>query len=322
MSHRNSSPVVLVYASQLAAFIGQHKYQSPAKAFEMVWNQIDGGNHWGAAVERVNGQSVTRDEAVRSICTKYSMNLGEHATPHRRPARPEADRVVQEKQLVVEKIDNHVKNSSHANKETLRRETDAVKEIIFDDISSEYGNQAERRSIKAMNARNQQVSHNNSRFYKSVLFESSHSGRRYGIGGRIDGLLSDGTLVEIKNRQNRLFTTIPMYERIQLECYLRLTGAPSAKHVQHLKRSWTKEPDESITEVQKNDEFWIQDLLPRMAKYFIVLDYFLRVPKWQEVFLLCTTMEDREEFLESLHKKIFEQPQNFLRYIADDSDDE
>lgn len=42
--------------------------------------------------------------------------------------------------------------------------------------------------------------------------------------GFIDGV-KDGKIVEIKNRQNRLFGRVPEYERVQCIVYMKLTGA-------------------------------------------------------------------------------------------------
>lgn len=43
--------------------------------------------------------------------------------------------------------------------------------------------------------------------------------------GRVDAMKEDGTIVEIKNRVKRLFMKVPEYERVQILCYMHLTGA-------------------------------------------------------------------------------------------------
>lgn len=46
---------------------------------------------------------------------------------------------------------------------------------------------------------------------------------QFEIRGRIDGLQDNGkTLVEVKNRKNRLFDMIPTRERVQMEVYMRM----------------------------------------------------------------------------------------------------
>lgn len=58
--------------------------------------------------------------------------------------------------------------------------------------------------------------------------------------GYIDGRVEDGVIVEIKNRQKRLFGKVPEYERIQVQVYLKLTGARECKFIEQYKES-TKE---------------------------------------------------------------------------------
>jgi len=51
--------------------------------------------------------------------------------------------------------------------------------------------------------------------------------------GRLDGLRDDGVVVESKCRRNRLFGSVPEYERIQLMAYMALTKAPRAVLVEN-----------------------------------------------------------------------------------------
>lgn len=62
------------------------------------------------------------------------------------------------------------------------------------------------------------------------------------IVGKVDGILhSDGIscVIEIKNRQKRLFTSIPKYEKIQVQMYMYLSGLRSSKIVQHYKGQYS-----------------------------------------------------------------------------------
>ena len=48
------------------------------------------------------------------------------------------------------------------------------------------------------------------------------------IVGRFDGFTDTGTLVEIKNRMNRLFLKVPEYERVQVHVYMQLAEVEEA----------------------------------------------------------------------------------------------
>jgi len=57
------------------------------------------------------------------------------------------------------------------------------------------------------------------------------------IYGKIDGMytnhLGKKFIIEIKNRQNRLFDKIPLYEQIQIQMYMWIFGVDEAVFVQH-----------------------------------------------------------------------------------------
>ncbi|KAG5191299.1 hypothetical protein JKP88DRAFT_296237 [Tribonema minus] len=76
----------------------------------------------------------------------------------------------------------------------------------------------------------QRVVARNDTFYKKVI------GEGVCLGGRIDGVREDGKrLVEVKKRQNRLFTHIAAYERVQVMAYMFLTGIHTCDLVQQYK---------------------------------------------------------------------------------------
>lgn len=82
------------------------------------------------------------------------------------------------------------------------------------------------------------------------------------IGGRIDGLMindeGDTIIVEVKNRQNRIFSKIPEYEKVQLECYARMMKAKECVFIQRYNH-------ENHIEIYKpNDKLW-NEILSSLA---------------------------------------------------------
>lgn len=69
------------------------------------------------------------------------------------------------------------------------------------------------------------------------IFVGEVNGRLWRIYGKIDGMYTDPNgkkiVVEIKNRQNRLFNTIPFYEQIQVQIYMLIFEVKEAIFVQH-----------------------------------------------------------------------------------------
>ena len=95
-------------------------------------------------------------------------------------------------------------------------------------VQTEFGKVTENSAI----ARFQQA------FGQTVLVDSSLKVAHIDglvFQGRIDGLLEDGTVIEVKNRVNRLFRTVREYERMQVLTYLELLDRPSALLVESYK---------------------------------------------------------------------------------------
>ena len=81
---------------------------------------------------------------------------------------------------------------------------------------------------------------------EDAVFDRMRSVR---VTGMCDALTNDH-IVEIKRRANRLFHSVPTYERIQLEVYLRLYGMDEGA----LAESYEEEED--VHWVSRDDELW------------------------------------------------------------------
>ena len=84
-------------------------------------------------------------------------------------------------------------------------------------------------------------------------------GMPYCLFGRLDGLRDDGVVVESKCRRNRLFGSVPEYERIQLMAYMALTKAPRAVLVENFHEK------QQTYDVAFDDVFW-ESILKALGK--------------------------------------------------------
>lgn len=120
----------------------------------------------------------------------------------------------------------------------------------------------------------------------------------WGIGGRLDGTLPDetGTIVEVKNRTNRIFQYIPIYEQIQLECYMRIRDAKKCLLVQH----FNDEMDE--TTVERNDKLWNEKVLPKLEIFIQRLYHLTHDETLQEEWIQGSDQDKDRIYEESLSK--------------------
>ena len=145
------------------------------------------------------------------------------------------------------------------------------------------------------------VTDNNNAFYHKVLGslhltdtppDSSSSPPpkpwSWGLGGRIDGF-RDGKLVEIKHRKSRLFDPLPVYDVIQVQCYLQVLDLAEALLIQRLATA-PDDPGYSIatttqeTCLVRDDEYWTSFLLPELQVIMATLYRFCHNLLWQDQF--------------------------------------
>lgn len=112
-----------------------------------------------------------------------------------------------------------------------------VKEYITRKVSTQHGINNEAKTARAFNVKSDDT------FYKYQLGDCVR------LVGRIDGRLENDeeTIVEIKNRRNRLFNRIPEYEMVQIHVYMFLTGARKCFFIERYNNStktYTVEYDE------------------------------------------------------------------------------
>lgn len=150
--------------------------------------------------------------------------------------KTEESRIVQNK--IKKNIKNVMKNKDITN----------VKKYIDGHINKTRGIVNEKKIINSYEKKNNtKISNNNSKLYKMKLFTIDNY--EIYICGKIDGI-ENNELIEVKNRRNRLFEFIPIYEQIQTEIYFRLTNLTNGKLIQN----YNDTTSEFI--ISSNEDLW------------------------------------------------------------------
>ena len=85
----------------------------------------------------------------------------------------------------------------------------------------------------------------------------THNDVRWRVFGKVDGIVND-SVVEIKNRQNRLFHYVPEYEKVQCQLYMHIFKKPLCKLVQHYKNQY-------IVDDLCYDKDYVLDILEKLT---------------------------------------------------------
>jgi len=127
-----------------------------------------------------------------------------------------------------------------------------IKEFVNKDINLKRGIKNEDKIIQNYNKKYKTtVTDNNSKvfYYPFIEIKKNNTTYKFQISAKIDGLEND-TLIEIKNRRNKLLNKIPTYEQVQLEIYLRILKLQTGKLIENFNDT-TKEYI-----YKPNDELW------------------------------------------------------------------
>ena len=145
---------------------------------------------------------------------------------------------------------------SKCNLEKLLNDKKTVYDIFFNcleiDIQKKHGLHQENNQLNQFERENNiQIVDRNDMLYNKTL--DVVNGVEIQLIGQVDGISGDGTnIVENKYRRNNFFTIIPIYEKVQLEGYLWLTGLEKAVHIQNY------EGEQRITSYTSNGQLWSQ----------------------------------------------------------------
>ena len=236
-----------IYASDLAACIGMHRYQQPWEAAVRIFERTS-PSHYQAAHARV-GREIPASMASRTL-----------------KRIQESDVVTEVENLIqgsVDKLDDKVQKVIDEIGASDPEFAGDLRTYVF----TERGKVGEKAAVDAFElSHNVSLTERNTKFFKKTF---SCDGKVVILGGRVDGLSDDGRLVEIKNRQRRFFNSVPLYEKVQVLAYMVLTGSPQCELVERFDNEF------KVTVVPFDETLWdkiVFEMLNFSKKMFILFN--------------------------------------------------
>jgi hypothetical protein len=234
-----------VYASSFAGFIGKNPYTKQHEVFESTWKKFS-PETYAAALQR-NGHTTDQQrlETLRQSIPEVDVAIYSAENS----LNSSASSVSQNHQSLS--VDPSVDLSPHEKK--------LVDDEIRKQLFTRYGTARERSVIDMLSKEMGMV------FTKGIeeVTHTKHyvtpNGTVWRLAGKIDGLTDDGmTLVEIKNRVKRLFMRATDYERIQVECYLRLLESTERALLVEALSLDGNGTTLNIIPIERNDDLWTE----------------------------------------------------------------
>ena len=220
---------VIIRASDLAACIDMNRFRPSYEVLCDMWKKY--------SPDTFTGQ--TKAEVAKELSASFV------------PAQPQnvSD---------VERITTEMNTRIDTDQSLTTEQKVTVKEYVRKTICTSHGIQSEDRTAEKLG-----TVLKDDTYYTMPI--TSIAGTTYELCGKIDGyeINQDGsrTLIEIKNRVNRLFKTVQKYEMVQVQAYLQMTNLELAKLVEQYK------DDVSIALITKNQTMWDTEIFPKLCDF-------------------------------------------------------
>ena len=136
-------------------------------------------------------------------------------------------------------------------------------EHVRSEVYTTHGTRSEDKTADKVSATEKVTLTRDDRFYNLDI--CTIEGVKFVVCGKIDRIeeREDGsrTLVEIKNRTNRLFRRVVEYEYIQVQVYLQMLGLVHARLVEQYNNQVMSH------NVDRDEEMWANEIMPALQKF-------------------------------------------------------
>lgn len=254
---------IFLNSSEIAALIDKNKYKSQSEAIEDVVCRV---------LKKKNTRDIDKLECINKLELLELLQLFEKSSIldavstndfKKEVQNCDKDDKIKELSKIIldsasqqsiktkttqESVKLQTKIQKNIKKVMKNKNIEKVEEYITGNINKKRGIVNESKIIKELEKKDKiKITGNNECLYKKKLFNIENY--EIWLCGKVDGIQND-ELIEIKNRKNRLFNMVPIYEKIQFHCYLFLTDMNKGKLVQN----WNEE--QSIFELNWEIELW------------------------------------------------------------------
>lgn len=263
-------PYVCVYASQVAACIGKNKHKRPHEAMLGMWQRI---------------APVSFKEALRRNNVQTEEDIMDDLVQSKQEVRALVDR------SLVTGASNSIRASSGylgavSQLQECRigeQEKQLVDAVLKKNWYTAYGSRVEKEMLRHIRDVMCISCHADPTFYKARVGEVD--GVPWFVGGKIDAISNDGHLViEIKNRVNRLFHRVPIYEQVQVQTYLELLDVHQGLLVECFKGDSGNVQTDCIA-IARSKRFWNEEVISKLTPFVTFLIALLKDPAKQDAFL-------------------------------------
>lgn len=279
-----------IYASQIGAILGVNKYQNVVDIVLDIWQRSYKLN-FNRTVRQIERQTKVKYRCAESdieIMMRLARGRGLHIEKEITECLGSDDigMLMFKQQQIMKKVGSVMVGEDKINFER------ALKNAAHTSFGTKEEGSAVAAYEKARGDGTKVLL--DSRFIKMPVYQDVAKHELWYVGGKIDGYLEDGTLIEVKNRMYRFFNRVRNYENAQIQTYLRILDLKKAHLVESLKTG--SEADVNVLPVERNDVYWDNYVVPHLLGFIKFFHLFLR-DDYMKCFILMGDKDDAEAMI-------------------------
>ena len=260
---------ICIFASELASLIGLNNFKSPSETLYRIWNK-----NFTSDFERVyknlgDKANLLEDKktSFNKIAKKYNKNLD-----------IDLEKCIDSKD--IEGMMTKRKQLLEDCKDMDFKDKKKIEENIINLTNTGFGTKNESRSIHIYTQMTGTPVINIADFYKRILLKSGEY--NWYVGGKIDGICADKTIIEVKNRMHKLFYNLREYEKIQTYSYMFILESRKSQLVETYMKG--KQPEVNIIDVEFEEIYW-NYIYHRITLFVDYFNEFMKDDKLKEKLL-------------------------------------
>ena len=238
--HFNTSNIC-IYASELASLVGLNNFKPISETLYRIWKKNFPKDYERIFKKLGNKANPLEDSKIsfQKIAKKYNKNLD-----------LDLDKCIDSKN--VDKMISKREELMEVCKDMDEKDKKKIEENIINLTNTGIGTKNESNSIHIYTKMTGIAVINISNFYKRIIMKSGDY--NWYVGGKIDGICPDKTIIEVKNRMHKLFYNLREYEKIQTYCYMYILESNKSQLVETYMKG--TQPEINIIDVEFEEIYW------------------------------------------------------------------
>lgn len=229
---------LLFNISEIAIITGDNPYKTKRDYLIDFWKK-NAKNDYQEYIKLTQFVKETDDEVIKKITSKNNIDICADLAKCIKSNNTNDLNIM--KKNILEKVSNLP--------EVEKRE---IEKSILNVTNTKFGIRNETDITKIYEKMTGQIITKDNKYKKINIFENKNY--KISIGGKIDGINNEScTIIEVKNRMNKLFYELRNYEKVQIMCYMYLFQTKKGHLVEAHKKK--DETNVNIIEVSYDEDY-------------------------------------------------------------------